>query len=149
MEEWFNFIKDTDEFRKYVKLVEGYSMDLPAFNAYQTGGTYKYDPAMAILEKAGIQKQENGVSIEIYNKIGRYTSGEELGYAKYMACMVRENQDIVAQGRINATFTSYNNTMFVEDGVCKAITETVMDESFQKRYSGKGYLCPSNQKTLK
>lgn len=146
MEEIFDLIKDTEEFKKYVILVEKYN-DIPTSNKYRDSNTYnRYDfssVASAMLENADIRKTPEQIEVIIENMIGELNGGEKLGYATYSANLTKENDDIVLSGNIVANFISCDNSAFIEKGLYNEINELVMNDTFENKFENMGYLYPS------
>lgn len=145
MDNILELIKNTEEFKKYVAIVEKYS-DLPTINRYKMSEAYEIDPATAILNYAKIEEKEDEIAIKVSNLIGKMGTAEIIGDADYNANLSKMNDDIIMKGNISAKFSSYNNSMFEENGISKKIDEPLLEEEFENKFKDMAYLYPSKTK---
>ena len=144
MEEILELIKNTDEFGKYVSIVESYKSTVTT-NAYIL--SKNDDVATAMLENAEIEKSEDGISINLRNIINDLShQGELTGSAKYNAVIKSVNNDLILNGNIDARFTNFDNSMFDVRGASQAINEEILVQEFENKFIGKAELYPSKTK---
>lgn len=146
MEEILSLIKNTEEFKKYVKIVEKYS-NIPTSNAYELmklHGENEID--MAMLNAAKIEKTDDEITITLNNIIGKLDGAEILGSALYIAHILKNGEDIVLNGNMNVGFNSYDDSMFDHRGTRQTIDETILNYDFKHEFRGKAYLYPSKMK---
>ena len=145
MEKLFTVIKNTEEFKKYVDIVQKYS-ETPLINRYKMIKTSETDISLAILETSSVEINEDSVSISAINSIGKLGGAEIVGDAIYSASIRKNDNDLILNGSINAKFTSYNDSMFDDHGSYREIDELLLDEKFEKRFENMADLYPSKTK---
>lgn len=151
MEELLELVKNTEEFQKYVEILEKNHPTVTT-NNYILTETYKVDPAKAILDSAKIEVTDEGTTISLDMLIGgiegSWMSGaaQLIGSAKYNAVIIPNDNDLILSGNIDARFTEFNNTMFQEGGICEEIDNQILYQNFETKFENKADLYQSKTK---
>lgn len=128
MEELLKLIKETDEFNEYVALVEANS-ETPKDDKYTKDG---------ILGCLSISKEDDTIYVGTDNLIGNMDmNGERLGYAVYEAKIYKEDNDLMLKGKIEANFTSFDNTMLEKTGIVSNEEEPILNKEFTTKFKNK------------